>query len=65
MSARACAAIANIPFPAAEQGLEALADSSLVTPYDRNRYEFHPLLRDLAVELATHDGSAVPAAVAS
>ena len=65
VSARACAAIANIPFPAAEQGLEALADSSLVTPYDRNRYEFHPLLRDLAVELATHDGSAVPAAVAS
>jgi DNA-binding SARP family transcriptional activator len=68
VSARACAALANVPFTAAEQGLEALADCSLVTPYDRNRYEFHPLLRDLAVELALHhegDVAATAAAVAS
>jgi hypothetical protein len=68
LSARACAAIANVSFATAEQGLEALADCSLVTPHDRNRYEIHPLMRDLAVELASrHDAelAATTAAVAS
>lgn len=61
LTVRACAAMANLPMPTAEQGLEALADCSLVTPYDRYRYQVHPLLRDLAVELAARheqDGAA-------
>ncbi|MGX6607648.1 BTAD domain-containing putative transcriptional regulator [Micromonosporaceae bacterium Da 78-11] len=55
LSALACATLANISMAAAEQGLETLADWSLVRPYNRNRYQLHPLLRDLALELTEHE----------
>jgi len=52
VSPRACAGLAKVSLAEAEQGLEALADSSMLVPHDRHRYLVHPLLRDLATELA-------------
>lgn len=52
LSARIAAVLAGLSVPVAEHGLEALADNSLLTPYDRGRYQLHPLLHDLAGELA-------------
>ncbi len=52
VSPRACAGLAKVSLAEAEEGLDALADSSMLVPHDRHRYLVHPLLRDLATELA-------------
>ncbi|MFG2061022.1 BTAD domain-containing putative transcriptional regulator [Micromonospora sp. NPDC048871] len=57
LSARSCAATARMPLAALEQGLETLADDNLITACDRKRYQLHPLLRDLAIELNDREKS--------